>query len=351
MQNDDLKPLTLSLKPLNFGNLTQGNNKTLQVQISNLNNQRVIWHADNGRTKWLYLNEDEKAGNLEPGEQRNINVNVKTDSLVAGRHAAALTFTSEGDNKSVSTQLPVILAVYPALGSLPQAQQSFALSPLEVGLSFTLNLISDHALPLTITNWDSQNKLHWKADADGTNWLTLDRYEGDLQPGERQTIYVTADTSLLKLGDYPATLNFITTVAGTSSPVQIQAELHVDATPDSDSGPKAPKANPTRLDFGPSGNPATLLITNQDSRPVTLKMDNRGKPWLKLDGNIAIANIILQPNGQQPNDTKQVIVTIDRTGLPTGLYSMDLTPTVTFANPALGNEPASTPVPVTMTVS
>jgi hypothetical protein len=225
-----------------------------------------------------------------------------------------------------------------------------------VGLSFTLNLISDHALPLTITNWDSTYKLHRKADADETNWLTLDRYEGDLKPGERQTIYVTADTSRLTLGDYPATLNFITTMegtstkmAGTSSPVQIQAELHVDATPDSDSGPKAPKANPPSLDFGSVGNQAQLQITNQDSRPVTLKMDNNGKPWLKLDGNIAIANTILQPNGQL-NDTKQVMVTIDRTGLPPQRYNMDLKPTVTFANPALGNETATTPVPVTMTV-
>jgi hypothetical protein len=350
MNNNKLKPLTISPKTLNFEILTPGDNKTLRVQIKNPNKQPVIWHADNNGTKWLYLNESEKAGKLVPGEPRTINVHVNTDSLIAGRHAAALTFTAEEDKKSVSAQLPVILAISLARSLPSEEQQSFVVSPFEVGLNFTLNLISDHTLPLTITNWDRRNKLHWNANADGTNWLKLDRYKGDLQPGERQTIYVTADTSLLKLGDYPSTLSFSTTVAGVSSTVQIQAELHAGVIAYSDSGPKPPKAIPTSLDFGTVDYKKCLNITNQDSHPVTLIMDNRGKPWLTLDDMNAITPIILQPNGK-PNDTTQVTVKIIRTDLPVSPnYNMDLMPTVTFIDQALGNESASTPVPVTMAV-
>ena len=278
------QPPTVNPNSLDFGNPPQGDSKTLQVMISNPGTQPMLWDADTSKTRWLAL--DTLTGNLQPGQSLTVNVTVNTHFIVVGKHTATLTFTSEGDNKSASTQVPVILTVSPASGLEPQLQQNFAVSSLEARLSFTRNLNSSQTLPLVITNWDSQNALKWSADNAGTNWLSLDRIEGILQPGERQTIYVTADTNPLKLGNYAATLNFITTTMGTESTEQIQAELHVGERPDSDSGPKSPVTNPTRLDFDTVWHQAALKITSPgpqsspsfNTQAVNLKMDNRGMP-------------------------------------------------------------------------
>src|SRR5438132_1492063 len=95
----------------------------------------------------------------------------------------------------------------------------------------------------------TQQPILWRIDTCGTNWLSVDRKTGSLQTGEQQTIYVTAYTNSLTHGDYASTLSFTTEVAGIKSALQVQAELHVNAIPYGDNGPKAPTVAPNYFNF------------------------------------------------------------------------------------------------------
>src|ERR1700730_5455927 len=48
----------------------------------------------------------------------------------------------------------------------------------------------------------------WLADAGESKWLIMEPDHGILQPGERQSIRVTADTSTLAVGEHSVTLTF-----------------------------------------------------------------------------------------------------------------------------------------------
>src|SRR5205807_10184803 len=63
-------------------------------------------------------------------------------------------------------------------------------------------------LQATISNLGAQ-KLSWKALTGNMNWLTLNTHSGTIQPGGLpQTIFITADSSKLTLGNYSTTLQF-----------------------------------------------------------------------------------------------------------------------------------------------
>src|SRR2546426_5879203 len=51
----------------------------------------------------------------------------------------------------------------------------------------------------------TQQPILWRIDTCGTNWLSVDRKTGSLQPGEQQTINVTVDTNSLEAGSHTAT--------------------------------------------------------------------------------------------------------------------------------------------------
>jgi len=338
------QPPIVSPSPLNCGILPQGSIIKLPVQISNPSEQPLLWHVDTSGTRWLIL--DQKTGVLQPGGQQTVNIAVDTNSLQIGSYAATLTFTSEGEAVSVSVQVPVTLAISPASFLPVTGGQSFAISPLTVGLSFVRNQNSSKTLPLPIATRDSQNTMKWTADTGGTSWLTLDRNEGILQKHEHQTIHVTAYTSSMALGDYLATLTFITDVSGTKSASQLQSELHVSDIPYGDSGPKAPTVTPNHLDFGTSplvGTNASLNFTNPaQNGAVNWTMGTGGVSWVSLDKSAGT----LQAGGQQT-----IHVTINKTGLNAGNYQTDLELTFTFADPAkAGLEPTSVLIPVTMSV-
>ncbi len=334
------EPPTVNPKALDFGNLPQGDSETLQVVISNPDKQRrLLWHADTCGTRWLNL--DMLTGNLEPGKQQTVKVTVDTSSLAVGNHAATLIFTSEGDASSESTQVPVTLSVLPS-GNMQQEVQRLAVSPLAVGLNFARFLNSSKTLPLAISNQDSQAPVKWTADNSGTRWLNLDRWGGTLQPGEQQTIFVTANTGSLPLGDkYAATLTFTTNGVGSNlASVQIQAKLHVSPEPFGDDGPHAPVVSPVRFDFNTQQVSGKLVITNTNAVQVYWTMDTGGVNWVTLGQN----NGTLQAGGQAT-----VNVMIDTSLLPhqAGTYKTDLKVTFAF-NP--GGNSTSTLVPLTMTV-
>jgi hypothetical protein len=332
--NEELQPPIVRPTPLNFGTIQQGSSLTQQELISNPNEQRLLWCADNGGTSWLTL--DPSAGTFEAGEQELINVTAKTSSLAVGDYAATLTFAWVGDDYSVSTQVPVTLAISP-------------ISPLAVGLSFSLSPKSSMTLPLAITNRNDK-PLNWRANIGGTSWLTLDRTKGILQAREQQTIYVTANASPLASGDYAATLTFTPEVedtkleevkGSTSTSVQLPVELHVHKTPFGDNGPKAPIVRPNHLDFNATNKHLPLHFVNPTNQietgQVAWTLNTGGVSWLTLDQSKGI----LQPGVQQ---------TANVTVAGVGHHTTDLILTFTFHPAIPGREPTSVLIPVIMTV-
>ena len=85
---------------LDFSCVFQGERKTLQQVIVNTNKQPVIWLADAEEAHWITLEPDQ--GVLQPGEQQSIQVTADTASLAVGEYSATITFSSEGDETSMS---------------------------------------------------------------------------------------------------------------------------------------------------------------------------------------------------------------------------------------------------------
>src|SRR2546428_281567 len=98
-------------------------------------------------------------------------------------------------------------------------------APLNFG-----TLRPDSIIPIAIENRDRQNPVTWTVDTGDVDWLSVDRSTGTLQKGERQTLYITANTNSLQFGEYPATLSF--TTDSTPEPIELHTLLHVDARPD-----------------------------------------------------------------------------------------------------------------------
>ncbi len=348
MNNNDWKliPPTVNPAPLNFGTLRPDSIIPIPVLISNPNDKPVIWRADKYGTTWLILDEATSTGTLQPGGQKEINVTVNTNAIPAGNYTATLTFTADTDDESASVQIPVYMTTSPTPDPRLKSEQSFLGSPFKVSLSLVQYLHSSQSLPLAIENKDTQNPVNWTADMGGANWLSMDRSTGTLQKGERQTLYLTANTNSLQFGDYPATLSF--TADSTPEPIELHTLLHVDAIPDGDNGPKAPIVKPDNLDFDnpQPGQQASFQVTNHQGQigPVNLSVSNNGMSWLNV--NVQNPNTPLQPG-----DHRTVTVTVDPTTVTNGqTYKTDLLPTFTF-NPAIAGS-HSTPnlVHVEMTV-
>jgi hypothetical protein len=335
--NEELQPPIVRPTPLNFGTLQQGSSLIRQELVSNPNEQRLLWCADNGGTNWLTL--EPRAGTLEAGEQQLVNVKADTSSLAVGDYTASLTFTWEGDDYSVGTQVPVTLAISPV-------------SPLAVGLSYSLSPKSSITSPLAITNRYDQ-PIEWTADTGGTSWLTLDRSKGILQEHEQQTIYVTANASPLDSEDYAAILTFTPEVENTrleevkgasSESVQLPVELHVHTTPFGDNGPKAPIVKTNHLDFDASTSLLPLEFVNPANQIGTHQVD-----WTLKSGGVSWLNLNSKAGTLQPGKSKTVSVTVDRNSLAKGPYTTTLLLTFSFHPPIPGREPTSVLIPVTMT--
>ena len=337
--NEELQPPNMGPNHLDFGTLPQGSSFTKQELISNPNEQTLLWCGDNGGTSWLTLHPG--AGNLDGSGKEPVNVTADTSSLEVGDYKANLTFAWVGDDYSVSTQVPVKLAISPV-------------SPLAVGLSFALSANSCQTLPLAITNRYGQT-LHWKADS-SENWLALDRNEGDLKPHEQQTIWVTAKAGQLVSKDYSANLNFTLEILGAKlKSVKFPVELHVlppGITAFGDDGPHAPILIPTRLDFVAGGkNPLPLQIINQEGRgKVNWTINAGGANWLEFNMDDGSFQNMVGGSFQNVGDTVTVNVKVIE-NLPTPGASTNSIIKVAFADPPLSSrEPTLIPVLVTMTV-
>jgi Viral BACON domain len=70
----------------------------------------------------------------------------------------------------------------------------------------TLKQGSTSSLQMVIVNTNLGMPINWSAGVGVATWLTLDVHNGTIQPGNNQTIKLTANTATLLPGNYPATL-------------------------------------------------------------------------------------------------------------------------------------------------
>lgn len=230
-----------------------------------------------------------------------------------------------------------------AVASAVHARSQASVSPPAVGLTFNLAPGSSQTLPLAISNPD-QRSLQWSATTNGIRWLTLDRKTGLIQAQEQQTIYATATTTAMPVGDYTATVTFTQHLTEiTSTLVQLPVVMHVNAIPYGDNGPKAPTVSPSRLD-----------LTNQQatSKRAWLTFSNpqaNGQiQWSIGTGNVGWVQATPSTGSISAGGTQAVQVTVKTTGLPTGSYQTDLMLTFTQANSE--HEPTSVLILVTLMV-
>ena len=111
----------------------------------------------------------------------------------------------------------------------------------------------------------------WLGHTGGAKWLTLEPDHGILQPGERQSIRVTADTRMLAIGEHSITLTFSSEADETSVSRNILSKVKVEEASMSQK-PSTPLPLRAGLHFGwltpQSTNTMGLVISNPDARPV-----------------------------------------------------------------------------------
>ena len=177
----------------------------------------------------------------------------------------------------------------------------------------------------------SQKTLIWHADADGTNWLTLDKSIGNIPPGEQQPVNVMADTGSLALGDYAATLTFTSEGDNSSASAKVPIKLTIP--------PVLPLA--VGLSFAlflASSKTLPVAITNRDNQPVNWTADTGGMNWLTLDRNSGTL---------KAHEVQTLYVTVNSSSLTLGDYAA----TLTFSSAAGGIKSADAQLPVELHIS
>ena len=214
-----------------------------------------------------------------------------TESI--GGRSTALTFTINAP--------PAKLLVKP---------QTLDFGKLEVGSKAILSIVVSNG---------GQQPLNWQANVSGAvkaPWLSLQPASGTIQGSTApQFIYVTGDTSQLKVGTYTATIQ-INSNSGTS-----QVSVKLEVTPPSPKPVAKLAVTPTSLDFG------SLDIGTQLTRSVTIS--NTGTAALKWTADNGTANwVTLDTLAQtiQPGAKPDIInVTVDTTNLSSSKQTATLT--------------------------
>jgi HYDIN/CFA65/VesB family protein/BACON domain-containing protein len=357
-------PPTLIECTLDFGHVPQGSQRTLQQIIANSTKKPMIWLVDACESRWLTMEPDH--GILQPGEQQSIRVTADTSTLEVGEHSVTLTFSSEGDETSMSTDtLSKVIVETP--------QKALTPLPLEAGLHFGwLTPKSTNTLGLVISNPDDR-PIKWQIQiGNGKSGMAvretlehgrrqpgiqenfsikkvegvmLSKSEGELGPGMLETIFVTASAAKLKSSySYTTNLTLSSQVDGRdSTSVQVPIMFYVNMHPFNDGGPKVPKDLPLFIALTiphlQSDGTANLSFTNNNPGTVywTLAPDSG---WL-----------VPNPSSGQfdPNETARVVLTAQRKGLTVGSHTTNLNLNLSW-DPSMN--PPNTPVsrPLFLTV-
>jgi hypothetical protein len=220
---------------------------------------------------------------------------------------------------------------------------------LFVGPSFNLFPGSSKTSPLAIINPEDNDvtfttEVTYTTNTGGKKWLTLDRYTGTLVPHEIQTLYVTANTRSMKLGNYEADINFFTE-AGHEKLADLTLELHVSQYTYGDNGPHSALVSQILNALAPVPGPKntfSLQVNNpQENGQVTWTMGTGGVDWVSLNPSKGV----LQGGGQT-----EVVATTDKSNMQPGTYRTDLILTITFDPNKDNREPNSVLFPVKLTV-
>jgi Viral BACON domain len=372
-------PPTLTECMLNFGRVFRGNQKTLQQIITNTTRQPMIWLADAGESKWLILEPDH--GILQPGERQSIRVTADTSTLAVGEHSITLTFSSEGDETSMSRNTVSKVKVEEA------PMQSEPLTPLSLTTGPHLGWLtpqSTNTVALVINNPDTHS-IGWKIQIGGAsglgkrvhfdhlespashwedfattqnNAIILSQSNGSLHPGESVTIYVTANAAALE-PDYSYTTNLTLTSnvsqspEATSTSVQVPVTFHVSVHPYNDGGPKVPYGLPSQVGITiPPQQPETTYIlsftNNSNSATVYWTLNAPPDPplpaWLvpgQLSGTL------------KANESVSIVLTAQRGGLGIGSYKAQLYLTFSWVGQnglPVGSQTAAPPIQVYLAV-
>ena len=277
-----LGPPRLLQSALDFGRVPQGGYKTLQQVIANTNKHPVIWLGESCAGRWLTLEPDR--GVLQPGEQQLIRVTANTASLAVGEYSVTLTFSLEGDETSMSTDIagkmiveephmqPTPLGVSVNFGKLrPQSTRILELvvnNPADQDMNWNIEI--GRALQETLEHQKGPAGIEIPAgtqtpvDLNGNKGVSLSQYSGTLKPHESKTISVTARTDNLEAGhSYSTTLTFIKN-GDTSKSVPIPVLFYVTTLmqPLYDGGPKPPTDLPAVLSISQAQGTANLDFTN-----------------------------------------------------------------------------------------
>ncbi len=191
-----LAKLTLQTSALDFGKPEKGLKIILPIIIENTGDQLLSWIADTGGTVWLKLSIS--AGTMRPGREQIIYVTADTSHLALRAYTATLDIKSNGGSAVVEARLVVIPPI-------PHKQAKLSVNPSALGFG---RIVQGKWATLVVTVGNIGDlALSWRANEAGTNWLTLDRSSGVIQPGGvPQTIQATANTSQLAPGNYSQNL-------------------------------------------------------------------------------------------------------------------------------------------------
>jgi hypothetical protein len=356
------RPPTINWCTLDFGYVLQGSQKTLQQIIANTTKRPMIWLADTHESRWLTLEPDH--GVLQPGEQQSIRVTADTRFLERGEHSATLTFSSEGDETSMSEDTTGKIIVEEA-------------RPLQVGLDFgNLTPHSTSKLGLLITNpndlpveWRIQigdekpgmavrETLEHTARPAGIvenfsiekeQGIILSKTEDQLQPHESDTVYVTINAANLESGyAYRANLVLASQAADTA-PTSVLIPLTfnvVSRLTQNDGGPRVPSDLPTNINLtiqqGQMSGTYDLIFTNNDLEAVTWDLaPDTGPNWLDAK----------QSHGTfGPNEQASVRLTARRARLSAGNHNTNLNLTLTWGSGKQGVTELHPPIPVFLSV-
>jgi hypothetical protein len=397
-----LGPPTLIDGDLDFGRVHQGVRKTLQQVIVNTNKQPVIWLADAGGAHWITLEPDQ--GVLQSGERQSIQVTADTASLATGEYSATITFSSEGDETSMSRKTASKIAVEkPPVTSLGAGLNFGSLTP---GSTRTLGLLINNPATNPVTwrietgsvTWETiepqgrPGKVQAVAHATGTleparvkEALILNESTGTLQPGELHTVDVTASAANLDAGNsYRTTLTVVSeapNVAPTSVQVPILVYVHkwVHMVPLYNGGPKCPEdlpphiqmslppsqasAPPPQAQAGAANTPqkqadagAGLDFTNPDENGQVKWVLKPEASWLTVDKKDASGASVASATLTRPNDPvslaenakEHVDVQVNGAGLSPGSHTTNLWLILNY-EPSTGHD-TRIPIPVTVVI-
>lgn len=372
-----LVPPTLTECKLDFGQIQRGKRKTLQQVIMNTTTQPMIWLGHTGEAKWLTLQPDH--GILQPGERQSIRVTADTRVLAVGDYSVRLTFSSEGDETSISRDTISTVKVEEA----SMTQQPSTPLALQAGLHFGwLTPQSTNTLGLVINNPDTRT-IDWEIQigSDGSgmgtrvhfdhlenpanhgedvaiaqqNGLIVTPSQGTLHPGQSVTVNVTANSNAPDMqSNYAYTTNLTLTSKLTgvtnapSTSVQIPVSFHVGLRPYDDGGPKIPTGLP------PTPNTSFTIPKDQQTGQTSLTFTNNHNEmvyWnLHPDPGVNWLEVRPSSGSFDQNGQASVDLVATRGNLQAGPHTTNLHLLLSFNANMDPVNAIGQPIPVTVTV-